>query len=59
MRLKMFTELCRELGLTPAQLRRVADDIDGKLVEPEPTRVTEEHRRIARAALLRAGIELI
>lgn len=55
----MFTELCRELGLTPAQLRRVADDIDGKLVEPEPTRVTEEHRRIARAALLRAGIELI
>lgn len=54
-----FVQLCKELGLTPAMLRRVADEMAGKLVEPEPARVTEEHRKIARAALLRAGIELI
>jgi len=53
-----FVQLCKELGLTPTMLRRVADEMAGKRTRAEPVRTTPESDAKALAALRRAGIDL-
>ena len=58
MKYRVFIELCRELGLTPQQLRRAADEMAGVRLAREPVRTTPESDAKALAALRRAGVDL-